>query len=300
MNDQWAIEVENLCKSFNGYLAVDHVSLKIKKGEIFGFLGPNGSGKTTTMRMIAGLYLPDSGSGRCFGLDLLKEREQIRQKMGYMTQKFGFYEDLTAYENLNFVAEVYGVKNRKEAVSHILQDMNLEGKKDVPTKNLSGGQKQRLALAAALLPQPDILLLDEPTAGVDPKARRGFWDKIHELAARGITVLVSTHYMDEALRCHKLAYISFGKILRYGRSDEIIHQEKLSVLEIAGEDLTTVAQKIKEHFPNIQTAQFGLSLHCISKSQELIQELESFLKKEFPHIPFNEIPPNLEHVFLTL
>lgn len=297
---EWAIEVQDLCKTFNGYLAVDHVSLKIRKGEIFGFLGPNGSGKTTTMRMIAGLYLPDSGSGTCFGLDLLKDREQIRQKMGYMTQKFGFYEDLSAFENLHFIGEVYGISDRKKRVDDVLAEMNLIEKKDVPSKNLSGGQKQRLALGAALLPRPDILLLDEPTAGVDPKARRSFWDKIHELAAQGMTVLVSTHYMDEALRCHTLAYISFGKMMRYGRTDQIIQNEGLFVLEIKGENLSLVAKRIKEKFPKIQTAQFGLSLHCLSKDKNLFSDLEQDLKEIAPSCSFGQIEANLEHVFLTL
>jgi len=228
-NNFFAIEATNLCKSFDGKIAVNRVSLKIKKGEIFGFLGPNGGGKTTTIRMLCGLLTPDSGSGRCLGYDILTESGTIKLNTGYMTQKFSLYDELTVRENLDFIAHLYGMENRKEAVTVAIADLGLGDRANQLTGTLSGGWKQRLSLTAALLHQPQLLLLDEPTAGVDPKARREFWDHIHYLATKGITVLVSTHYMDEAERCHRLGYIFNGKILVQGTKEEIINHAGLTL-----------------------------------------------------------------------
>ena len=210
------IDVRNLSKSFGSKKVVDDVSLCVRRGEIYGFLGPNGSGKTTCIRLMCGLLTPDSGSGACLGFDIVRESERIKRRVGYMTQRFSFWEDLTIRENLEFVARLFEMKERKAAVDRALENLGLHGRSNQLTGTLSGGWKQRLALAACMLHAPDLLLLDEPTAGVDPTARRDFWEELHRLAAQGISVLVSTHYMDEAERCHKLAYIAYGKLLVKG------------------------------------------------------------------------------------
>lgn len=222
-----AIDVHNLCKSFDGKLAVDNVSLQVNRGDIYGFLGPNGSGKTTTIRMLCGLLTPDSGSGTCLGFDILKDSQKIKAKVGYMTQRFSLYDDLTIEENLDFAVRLYAVKNAREKIDNTLTQLQLVKRRNQITGTLSGGWKQRLALSAALLHDPELLLLDEPTAGVDPKARREFWDEIKKLSEKGVTTLVSTHYMDEAARCTQLAFISNGKLLISGTPQEIMMQSKL-------------------------------------------------------------------------
>jgi len=217
-----AIDVEGLTKRFGSLTAVDHISLEVPAGEICGFLGPNGSGKTTFIRMLCGLLRPDEGSGYCLGYDVVRESDAIKREVGYMTQRFSFYEDLTIEENLDFVARVYEVPSRRDAVRAALERLGLVRRKDQLAGTLSGGWKQRLALAACLIHRPRLLLLDEPTAGVDPKARREFWDEIHALADEGLTFLIATHYMDEAERCHRLAFLSEGRLLAYGTLDEFL------------------------------------------------------------------------------
>src|SRR3989338_5811751 len=207
MTEEYIVDVKGLNKNFFGKPAVINVSLQIKRGEIFGFLGPNGSGKTTNIRMLCGLLTPDAGTGTCLGMDLLTQSQRIKEKIGYMTQAFSLYQDLTIEENLDFSARLYAVKNRAEKIEAVLMDLNLQDRRKQITGTLSGGWKQRLALSCALLHDPELLLLDEPTAGVDPKARREFWDKICKLSERGVSTLVSTHYLDEAMRCNKIAYI---------------------------------------------------------------------------------------------
>ena len=219
-----AIDVKGLVKRYGDRTVVDHVDLRIMPGQVCGFLGPNGSGKTTTLRMICGLLTPDGGSGTCLGHDIFDGREAIKRQTGYMTQKFGLYEDLSIRENLDFVARVYGLDRIEERVAAALERLGLASRQGQLTGTLSGGWKQRLALAACVIHEPRLLLLDEPTAGVDPKARRSFWDEIHALAATGITVLVSTHYMDEAERCHEVAYIAYGRLMARGSSAAIIAQ----------------------------------------------------------------------------
>ncbi|MGQ0622368.1 MAG: ABC transporter ATP-binding protein, partial [Panacagrimonas sp.] len=215
------IEVEGLAKSFGKRAAVRGLSLKVRRGEIFGFLGPNGSGKTTSIRMLCGLLTPDAGRGRCLGRDLLTQSRAIRREVGYMTQRFGWYEDLSVRENLAFVARMYEVRELATVVARTIAELGLEARQNQLVGGLSGGWKQRLALAACLMHDPRLLLLDEPTAGVDPRARREFWDQIQRLAATGVTVLVSTHYMDEAERCTRLGYIAFGEMLAEGTADEL-------------------------------------------------------------------------------
>lgn len=265
-----AIDVKNLHKSFGSKTVVEDVSLKVKRGEIYGFLGPNGSGKTTCIRLMCGLLTPDSGSGSCLGFDILKESRKIKSRVGYMTQKFSFWEDLTIRENLEFVARLFKMDNRKEAVDQALETLGLQGRAKQLTGALSGGWKQRLALAACMLHSPDLLLLDEPTAGVDPTARRDFWDELHALAAKGISVLVSTHYMDEAERCHKLAYIAYGKLMATGTADEIIASHGLHTVAIHGDQLHALTEKLKETPGVEQTVMFGNSLHASSKDKNAL------------------------------
>jgi ABC-2 type transport system ATP-binding protein len=216
------IDVRGINKRFGTKHVVKDLALQVRQGEIFGFLGPNGSGKTTSIRLLCGLLTPDSGEGTCLGRDVLRESAAIKREVGYMTQRFSLWEDLTLAENLDFVARMFGMKQRREAVNQALEDLGLSGRRDQLAGTLSGGWKQRLALAGCLLHKPRLLLLDEPTAGVDPKARRDFWEEIHRLSAAGITVLVSTHYMDEAERCHRLAYIAWGTLLASGTAAEIV------------------------------------------------------------------------------
>jgi ABC-2 type transport system ATP-binding protein len=229
----WAIDVDGLTKRFDKRVVVDHVSLRVARGRICGFLGPNGSGKTTTIRMLCGLLTPDEGHGTCLGLDITSRAPEIKRQVGYMTQRFGLYEDLSIRENLDFVARLFELPRRHEAVDQALQRLGLVERQKQLAGTLSGGWKQRLALAACLLHQPRLLLLDEPTAGVDPKARRDFWDQIHRLAEDGMTVLVSTHYMDEAQRCHELVYIAYGKVLAQGHADAIVAEAGARDLEDA-------------------------------------------------------------------
>src|SRR3974390_114962 len=227
-NSEYAIDVERLNKHFGDKHVVNNVSMRVRRGEIFGFLGPNGSGKTTTIRMMCGLLRPDSGSGTCLGYDIRRQSDAIKRNVGYMTQRFSFWDDLTITENLDFVACMYNVPNRREVVRKTIEDLGLGSRSRQLAGELSGGWKQRMALAACMLHSPLLLLLDEPTAGVDPKARRDFWDELQGLAARGISVLVSTHYMDEASRCHRLAYIAYGRLLAQGTAAEGIAGQKTS------------------------------------------------------------------------
>lgn len=265
-----AIDVHNLCKRFGPKLVVDDVSLTVKRGEIYGFLGPNGSGKTTCIRMMCGLLTPDAGSGSCLGFDILRERDSIKRRVGYMTQRFSFWEDLTIRENLEFVARLFEMRNRREAVDRALENLGLQGRAGQLTGALSGGWKQRLALAACMLHKPELLLLDEPTAGVDPTARRDFWDELHSLAAQGISVLVSTHYMDEAERCHKLAYIAYGRLLATGTSADIVDAQQLFTVAVHGEQLHALAAAL-ERVPEVaQTVMFGTVLHVSGKDEHAL------------------------------
>jgi ABC-2 type transport system ATP-binding protein len=228
-----AIDVHGLTKHYGGRAVVDNFSIRVERGTIFGFLGPNGSGKTTTIRMLCGLLTPDEGEGTCLGYDLRRDAAAIKREVGYMTQRFSLYEDLSIEENLDFVARMYGVAERRTTIDRTLERLGLAARRAQLAGTLSGGWKQRLALAACMLHSPQLLLLDEPTAGVDPKARRDFWEEIHELAAEGITVLVSTHYMDEAERCHRLAYINLGKLLVEGTPEEVIAGSGLSTRSVS-------------------------------------------------------------------
>ncbi len=266
-----AIDVRGLNKHFGDKHVVNDLSLRVKRGEIFGFLGPNGSGKTTSIRLMCGLLTPDSGSGTCLGYDIRTQSGEIKRHVGYMTQRFSFWDDLSIRENLDFIARVYEMPARRAAVDRAIAELGLEARASQLAGSLSGGWKQRLALAACLLHEPELLLLDEPTAGVDPSARRDFWEELHGLAARGISVLVSTHYMDEAERCHKLAYIAYGKLMAQGTADEIIAAQHLTTWNISGGDLLEVTRRLHGAAGVDQVAAFGSSLHVTGRDAPALE-----------------------------
>ena len=294
-----SIDVTGLTKRYGGRAVVDNLSIQLETGRICGFLGPNGSGKTTTLRMLCGLLTPDSGAGTCLGLDLITQAAQIKRQVGYMTQRFGLYEDLTIRENLDFVARLFELPQRKQAVDLTLERLELTARQHQLAGALSGGWKQRLALAACLLHEPRLLLLDEPTAGVDPKARRDFWDEIHRLAAQGITVLVSTHYMDEAARCHELMYIANGQVLIKGSQADIIERAALVVWSIAGADLDALVAPIKALPGVLSVSAFGNTLHVAGEDQALLQaSLAPYQAR--PDLQLSSAPADLEDVFISL
>ena len=293
------INVRGLNKRFGDNHAVRDLALTVRRGEIFGFLGPNGSGKTTSIRMLCGLLTPDSGEGTCLGYDILRQTKEIKRHVGYMTQRFSFWEDLTIRENLNFIARMYGMTERRRHVDETLAHLGLTERRNHLAGTLSGGWKQRLALAACLLHSPDLLLLDEPTAGVDPKARRDFWDELHALAAQGITVLVSTHYMDEAERCHKLGYILNGRLLAQGTASEVIAGQALITWAVEGEGLPALAAKLRSLPAVEQVASFGTVLHITGSNRERLKAALQPLMEE-PGRHWREVEPGLEDVFIHL
>ena len=293
----YAIDVRGLTKKFGDKTVVDGFDLRVPKGKIYGFLGPNGSGKTTTLRMICGLLTPDAGEGTALGLDIRTDALEIKKRIGYMTQKFSYWEDLSIRENLEFVAEIYGLDRKKERVDRALADLNLKDRQKQLAGQLSGGWKQRLALAACILHEPELLLLDEPTAGVDPKARREFWDEIHQLAANGLTVLVSTHYMDEAERCHAIIYMSYGKLVTQGTVKDVIKGAGLTTWVVRGQGLMTLARKLEKD-PAVKTvAPFGDSLHVSGTDRA---RLEAALQPYFADKAYDwhEESPSFEDVFI--
>jgi ABC-2 type transport system ATP-binding protein len=294
-----AIHVEGLQKSFDGRLAVRDFSISVPKGRIFGFLGPNGSGKTTTIRMLCGLLTPDGGRGTCLGFDILKESDQIKRRVGYMTQRFSFYEDLTIAENLDFVARVYGLDRRKARVDEALEGLGLTERRKQLAGALSGGWKQRLALAACVLHEPELLLLDEPTAGVDPKARRDFWDHIHRLAAGGMTVLVSTHYMDEAERCHEISYLAYGHLMVRGTVAEVVRGSGLVTWLVEGEGADRLAPRMEGRPGIAMAAPFGNALH-VSGTDGAALEAAIAPWRADPALTWSRTEPSLEDVFIHL
>jgi len=265
------IEVRDLVKRFGSRTVVDRVSMTVAEGEIVGFLGPNGSGKTTTIRMMCGLLTPDEGEGRVLGHDLLSEPLKIKREVGYMTQRFSFYEDLTIGENLEFVARLYQLSPVGEHVARALEQLGLAARRNQLAGTLSGGWKQRLALAACIMHRPKLLLLDEPTAGVDPKARREFWDEIHRLAQGGMTVLVSTHYMDEAERCHRISYISYGRLLATGTVEEVVENAGLTTFVVEGPRLEEVVAELRRRPGVEQVAPFGTTLHVVGSDRPMLE-----------------------------
>ena len=299
MTGPFAIDLKGLNKSFGGKHVVKDLALQVKRGEIFGFIGPNGSGKTTTIRMMCGLLTPDSGSGTCLGFDILREREKIKDQVGYMTQKFSYWEDLTIRENLDFVARMYSLPDRAATVAKALAGLNLAGRAEQLAGTLSGGWKQRLALAASMLHNPQLLLLDEPTAGVDPLARRDFWEELHRLSALGISVLVSTHYMDEAERCHKLAFLADGRLLAQGTSAEVIAAQGLHSWAIYGDGLDALNDSLQGQPGVVQTVLFGATLHVNGKDE---QGLEGTLRAATAgkNLRMERVATGMEDVFIYL
>ncbi len=293
------IDVHSLNKSFDGRRVVEDFAIQVGRGRICGFLGPNGSGKTTTIRMLCGLLTPDSGGGTCLGLDILREGAAIKRQVGYMTQRFSFYEDLSIAENLDFVARVYGLPRRRQQVAQALDRLGLTRRSRQLAGALSGGWKQRLALAACTLHEPKLLLLDEPTAGVDPVARRDFWDQIHRLAEDGITVLVSTHYMDEAERCHEIAYLAYGKLLARGTVADVIAGSGLATWRITGPGVAALARTLHSRPGVDRVALFGQTLHVSGQDPDLLAAaLADHRASDGLH--FQPAPPTLEDVFIHL
>ncbi len=298
VSEEFAIDVRGMTKSFDGRTVVNDISLSVRAGEIYGFLGPNGSGKTTFIRMLCGLLRADAGSGTCLGYDVIDESEEIKRHVGYMTQRFSFWEDMSIQENLDFVGRMYGVKNRAGAVGESIERLGLTGRRKQLAGQLSGGWKQRLALAACLIHQPKLLLLDEPTAGVDPKARRDFWEQIHVLAGEGLTFLITTHYMDEAERCHRLAYISYGNLLTHGTVDDVIDHARLTTWSVSGPGLIPLAEELRKQ-PGIQQAvAFGNMLHVSGDDEAALQRAIAPYQKQ----PFRweHIRSGLEDAFIHL
>ena len=298
MCDEFSIDVRGMTKRFGRLTAVDHVDLQVRAGEICGFLGPNGSGKTTFIRMLCGLLRPTEGRGVCLGHDVNTESEAIKRQVGYMTQRFSFYEDLTIEENLDFVSRMYAVRDRRRAVRESVAGLGLEERKTQLAGQLSGGWKQRLALAACMIHQPKLLLLDEPTAGVDPKARRDFWELIHQLAARGLTFLIATHYMDEAERCHRLAFIAAGKLLAHGTSAQIIAQSRLVTWSVSGPDLPALAAQLRGRPGVEQAAAFGALLHVSGDNPAALQQAIAPFRA--PPCQWRQVESGLEDVFIHL
>jgi ABC-2 type transport system ATP-binding protein len=296
--DGFAIDVRDVTKKFGHRTVVNHIAMQVRPGEIYGFLGPNGSGKTTFLRMLCGLLKPDSGSGQCLGLDFRAQSAEIKKRVGYMTQRFSFYEDLSLEENLDFVARIYSVQDRKQAVRKGLERLGMVERRKQLAGELSGGWKQRLALAACLIHEPQLLLLDEPTAGVDPKARRDFWDEIHQLAASGLTVLITTHYMDEAERCHRLAYIAYGNLLAQGTVPEVLQNAKLTTWEVTGGDIAALAGKLRGKPGVEQVVAFGSTLHVSGRDEGRLRESAApFMDSGYQ---WKLIPSGLEDVFISL
>ncbi|MCC7271615.1 MAG: ABC transporter ATP-binding protein [Alphaproteobacteria bacterium] len=299
MSTALAIDVTGLSKSFGGPPVVQDLSIQVPVGQICGFLGPNGSGKTTTIRMLCGLLTPDAGSGTCLGYDVRREAAAIKRQVGYMTQRFSFYEDLSIRENLDFVARMYGVPRRHEVVGATLERLGLTGRQRQLAGALSGGWKQRLALAACILHQPRLLLLDEPTAGVDPKARREFWEEIHHLAADGMTVLVSTHYMDEAERCHAIVYIAYGRVLARGTTESVIRESGLATRRATTPDPEALARALRDR-PGVEmVVRFGNSLHVSGHDAAALDAAIAAVRAD-PATVWAADDPTLEDVFIAL
>jgi ABC-2 type transport system ATP-binding protein len=296
------IDVDGLTKSFGGKKVVDKVDMQVARGEIYGFLGPNGSGKTTTIRLLCGLLTPDAGRGTCLGHDILTESQRIKLEVGYMTQKFSLYEDLSIRENLDFIARIYGLKHRRDAVEETIEKLNLKGRAKQLAGTLSGGWKQRLALASCIMHKPKLLLLDEPTAGVDPKARREFWDEIHELADGGLTVLVSTHYMDEAERCHKICYLAYGRLLARGTADEVIAQSGLKTWTVSGSSQRRILRLSRELAGRAgvdMVAPFGATLHVSGVDEPALERAIAPWHGE-AGLVWRQDQPTLEDVFILM
>lgn len=300
MNDATlAVDVRGLTKRFDGKTVVDGLSMQVRRGEVFGFLGPNGSGKTTTIRMMCGLLTPDGGEGHTLGYDILSQSALVKREVGYMTQRFGLYEDLSIRENLDFIAQIYEMDHRSSRVDSAIDRLGLAERQHQLAGGLSGGWKQRLALAACMLHEPKLLLLDEPTAGVDPKARRDFWEEIHKLAAAGITVLVSTHYMDEAERCHRLGYIAYGQLMALGTPKELLAESGFVTWRVTGQGINELADQLQGKHGVDMVTRFGNALHISGADPlALANALAGYRQQPGQHWVLGE--PELEDLFIHL
>ena len=304
MQNEYSVVAEELAKTFGDFTAVDHVSFQIRTGEIFGFLGPNGSGKTTTIRMLLGLLSPTEGTGTVLGYDIVKQSEEIRKRIGYMSQQFSLYNDLTVSENLNFYGGTYGVTGQRlrERKQYILEMANLKGREREMTKNLSGGWKQRLALGTAIIHEPEMLFLDEPTAGVDPISRRAFWDLLYELSDQGTTIFVTTHYMDEAEHCQSLAFVHLGRIVARGTPQEIKETiMKGQVMEIDCPDPDLALSTLRDSSLFDEVALYGALIHVVGQDLETHRSaIEQLLREQAVEIrSMDIIAPSLEDVFIS-
>ncbi|HYC18892.1 MAG TPA: ABC transporter ATP-binding protein [Pseudolabrys sp.] len=296
------IDVHGLTKKFNGRAVVRNLSMQVRRGTIYGFLGPNGSGKTTTIRMLCGLLTPDEGTGTCLGYDIRTQTDKIKRQVGYMTQRFSLYQYLSVRENLEFIGRVYGIDHPVAAARAAVERLGLTGREEQLASELSGGWKQRLALGACTLPSPQLLLLDEPTAGVDPKARREFWNEIHALAADGLTVLVSTHYMDEAERCHEIAYIAYGELLARGTVDEVIASSHLTTYVVSsanGDGLAELSNELTGKPGIDMVAPFGTSLHVSGRGAAALEAAIAPYRQR-KDLEWTRSEPSLEDVFIDL
>lgn len=300
MSEDIVIDVRGLSKTFGDVRAVDDFDLRVPRGAIYGFLGPNGSGKTTTIRMVCGLLKPDSGEGRVLGYDVLEDSLRIKERVGYMTQKFSLYEDLSIRENLEFIARLYELDNRAERVDRALEELGLAERQRQISGKLSGGWKQRLALAACMIHEPELLLLDEPTAGVDPKARRDFWDQIRRYSAQGVTTLVSTHYMDEAVQCDSIAYIAYGKKLLDASTAEIPQQISLACWRIAGRPLQPAQEMLDQDSAVDLVARFGAEIHACGKDPAALERAVRRVKAAHAHVEIERIEAGFEEIFIYL
>jgi ABC-2 type transport system ATP-binding protein len=298
-NDDIVIDVRGLTKRFDGRAVVRSLSMQVRRGTIYGFLGPNGSGKTTTIRMLCGLLTPDEGEGTTLGYDLRRDADKIKQRVGYMTQRFSLYEDLSVRENLEFVARLYQLPDPGLAVRDMIERLGLKGRESQLAGELSGGWKQRLALGACTLPNPELLLLDEPTAGVDPKARREFWNEIHALADRGLTALVSTHYMDEAERCHEIAYIAYGQLLANGTVEQVIAGSHLTTFIVSGPELMKLYEELVAKPGIDMVAPFGTSLHVSARDAGVLEAAIAPYRAD-KSLRWHRTEPSLEDVFIGL
>ena len=304
MSNNHAVEAIELTKKFGDFTAVDRVSFTIKRGEIFGFLGPNGAGKTTTIRMLLGLLRPTSGHAQVLGFDIVKQTDEVKKRIGYMSQRFSLYNDLTVDENLNFYGRTYGVKNQRlrERKAYILKMAGLEGRERELTKNLSGGWKQRLALGTAIIHEPEMVFLDEPTAGVDPISRRAFWDLLYELADGGTTIFVTTHYMDEAEHCQRLAFIHSGRIVARGSpgdiKENVMHGQVLEI-DCDQPEAAILALRRLDLFDEV--ALYGALIHVIAENGESYKPtiLKTLTDEGIKVDSIDLIAPSLEDVFVS-
>ncbi|MEO6245317.1 MAG: ABC transporter ATP-binding protein [Opitutaceae bacterium] len=292
------IDVAGVTKRFGDKTVVNGIDLQVRRGEIYGFLGPNGSGKTTFIRMLCGLLTPDAGRGTCLGYDVLTQQAAIKRHVGYMTQRFSYYEDLSIRENLDFIARIYAVPQRAKAVQRSLERLHLTNRSHQLAGELSGGWKQRLALAASLIHEPKLLLLDEPTAGVDPKARRDFWEEIHQLAADGLTVLITTHYMDEAERCDRIAYLAYGTLLTRGTVAEVIASAQLTTWTVTGPNVRRIAETLRGEAGVEQVVAFGNTIHVSGRHAEKLDATIAALRD--PQHNWTKTSAGLEDVFIGL